>query len=246
MKTVLAIETSTAACSVALLHGDACYALFEMQPQKHAVRVLPMVDEVLAQAGIRPAQIDLLAFGEGPGAFTGLRIAAGVVQGLALGWDKPVQGVSSLEAVAYAGLSTRQVEGGASKIEWLALLDARMGEIYWQQGVYDTSAKDWQADAPQLLNTAQVVMQLDGLALERLAAFGDIDQAYPDVTNRLTRWQHALPSAEAVAKLARIKHLTGRMLSDTVPLPVYLRNQVADTLEQRREKALQHSQQAGV
>lgn len=246
MKTVLAIETSTAACSVALLYGEACYALFEMQPQKHAMRVLPMVDEVLAQAGIRPAQIDLLAFGEGPGAFTGLRIAAGVVQGLALGWDKPVQGISSLEAVAYAGLSAPQEQGASPRTEWLALLDARMGEIYWQQGVYDALAEEWQAETPQLLNTEQVMTQLDELPLQRLAAFGDIDQAYPDVTKRLAYWQHGLPSAEGVAKLARIKHLTGRALSDTVPLPVYLRNQVADTLEQRREKALQHSQQAGV
>ncbi|MBD3755768.1 MAG: tRNA (adenosine(37)-N6)-threonylcarbamoyltransferase complex dimerization subunit type 1 TsaB [Gammaproteobacteria bacterium] len=236
MKTVLAIETSTAACSVALLHGGDCFSVFEMQPQKHAIRVLPMVDAVLAQAGIQPEQIDLLAFGEGPGAFTGIRIAAGVVQGLALGWNKPVQGISSLEATAFSGLQNRPDAGEQT---WLALLDARMGEVYLQYGRYDKAKALWQADSAQLLDMPHLNAVLDKLLVTQVpVAFGDIDLAYPEVSARFADWTHMLPSAEAVAYLARIKQSTGKALTESVPLPVYLRNQVAETIEQRRAKTV--------
>lgn len=120
---LLALDTSTEACSVALwLDGDA-RERFELGSQ-HSERILPMVDALLAEAGLRLSQLDTLAFGRGPGSFTGLRIGAGVAQGLAFGADLPVVPVSSLAALAQGQV--------ADKV--LAALDARMRQVYW--GVY--------------------------------------------------------------------------------------------------------------
>ncbi len=124
---LLALDTSTEACSVALLLDDVLRLRFELTERSHADLVLPMVDELLAEAGVALADLDGLAFGRGPGAFTGLRIATGVVQGLALGAELPVAAISSLAAVA------EQVPAAAGETI-LVCNDARMGEVYW--GVY--------------------------------------------------------------------------------------------------------------
>ncbi|MGQ7247463.1 tRNA (adenosine(37)-N6)-threonylcarbamoyltransferase complex dimerization subunit type 1 TsaB [Halomonas sp. V046] len=129
MSLLLALDASSSACSAALLNrqpgrDDAIVARFAQTPREHTRRLLPMVDEVLAEAGVSPAQLDAVAFGRGPGSFTGLRIAAGVAQGLAYGLDRPLIGVSTLEALAL---------GGHLRYRYrylLTALDARMGEIY--------------------------------------------------------------------------------------------------------------------
>ena len=122
---VLALETATDACSVALAAGEDLYSRQSTEPRIHARRVLAMVDECLAEAGQRPADVDLLVFGRGPGSFTGVRIATGVVQGLSLGAGLPVVPVSTLAALAQGTIRQQ----GARAV--LAALDARMQEVYW-------------------------------------------------------------------------------------------------------------------
>ena len=236
MKTILAIETSTAACSVALTYKGECFHLFEILPQRHAHRVLEMVDELLQQAAVTDKEIDYLAYGEGPGAFTGIRIATGVIQGLALGWNKPVIAVSSLESLAFARITELREtseEAEHSALQWVALMDARMSEIYWQSGTYDQESGDWSADPAELLSETVIKERLvDRTAL----VFGDIDKTYPDLVATISHWQANLPTAEAVARLAQKKSATAKTVTEQVPLPVYLRNNVAETIAERAAK----------
>lgn len=242
ISTILAVETSTVACSVALLCGDKVFQRYEELPQKHAHRVLEMVDEVLTGAGVSGQAIDLLAYGEGPGAFTGIRIAAGVIQGLALGWDKPVVGVSSLEAMAECVLSAQQesknsAQNTLEKIKWCALMDARMQEVYIQTGVYSLNDQTWQVDDPKLVSPADAettITQLGGQSI----GLGDIKQVYPGLASLFLNWNDVLPSALSIARIAKRMHLSGWSLQEKVPVPIYLRNHVADTIEERAQKKM--------
>lgn len=236
MKTILAIETSTAACSVALSHQGQLFQIFEMLPQRHAHRILEMVDEILQQQQLSGSDIDYLAFGEGPGAFTGIRIATGVIQGLALGWNKPVIAVSSLEAMAYDGLQQGGYLDKPSQIDWAAIMDARMQEIYLQTGSYSTDTQQWEANAPQLLNEQTIK---ECLAERQAEVFGDVQNAYPELVSELTSWHESLPSAKAVAQLALKRTESAKSIQEQVPLPVYLRNNVAETIAERKAKQAQ-------
>ena len=123
--TVLAIDTATEVCSVAVLHGDRLTELVEVVGQRHSERVLPMIDAALAKAGLSLGDIDVFAFGAGPGSFTGLRIACGIAQGLAYGKRKRVVPVGNLRALA-ARAFAMVTEGDLL----LAAIDARMNEAY--------------------------------------------------------------------------------------------------------------------
>jgi len=125
MTTLLALDTSTPACSVALWHQGALIGSVVTEPRAHTRLLKPMMRELLAQAGIDVTQLDAIAFGRGPGSFTGLRITVGLVQGLAWGLDRPVVPVSSLQAVALQG--TRHFPGKRLAVAF----DARMEEVYW-------------------------------------------------------------------------------------------------------------------
>ena len=124
MTTLLAIDTATEACSVALLHAGKMFSRYAVIPRLHAQQVLPMVRELLDESGIELKQIEAIAFGRGPGAFTGLRIAVGVVQGLAFALDKPVLPVSNLAAIARRAWRDQ----GADQVA--VAIDARMDEVY--------------------------------------------------------------------------------------------------------------------
>ena len=131
---LLAIDTSTEACSAALAIDDAVtHTRFELAPQQHAELILPMVDQLLREADLRVGELDGLAFGQGPGTFTGVRIAAGIIQGIALGAELPIVPVSSLAALAQGLFSER----GQAQV--LAAIDARIGEIYW--GAYQVDER---------------------------------------------------------------------------------------------------------
>jgi tRNA threonylcarbamoyladenosine biosynthesis protein TsaB len=122
---LLAIDTSAEACSAALLLDGEARERFEVQPQRQSELILPMMEGLLAEAGLRLVDLDALAFGRGPGSFTGVRIATGVVQGAAYAADLPVVAVSSLAALAQGHLR----ETGRGRV--LVAADARMGEVYW-------------------------------------------------------------------------------------------------------------------
>ena len=128
MTTLLALDTATECCSAALLHDGTVTARSEVIPRQHAQRLLPMIEELLGERQLRLQDVDALVFGRGPGAFTGVRIATGMVQGLAFAADKPVIAVSNLAALAQRAWR----EHGAETVA--AAIDARMDEVYW--GLY--------------------------------------------------------------------------------------------------------------
>lgn len=233
MSVILAIETSTSACSVAISRDGQVDEVFEVLPQKHAQRVLEMVDELLVKQQLNPQQIDYLAFGEGPGAFTGVRIAAGVVQGLAIGWNKPVIPVCSLQAMALTGLMDSNCENST----WIALMDARMQEIYLASGQGDSKdLSTWQASDARLLNEEGCLAVLQDCADKNCVVLGDIDQVYPQLSAVKNPYISCQPSAASVARLAGINLDKAQGIDEAVPMPKYLRNHVADTIEERQAK----------
>ena len=124
---ILAIDTATEACSAALWNDGTLSAHFEICPREHTQRILPLVQEVLAESGTTLTELDALAFGRGPGSFTGVRIGIGIAQGLALGAELPMIGVSTLATMAQGAWR----KTGATRV--LAAIDARMGEVYWAE-----------------------------------------------------------------------------------------------------------------
>lgn len=231
LPTVLAVETSTVACSVALIHHGKVYNRHEILPQKHAHRLLEMVDEVMAESELTSADISLLAFGEGPGAFTGIRIASGVIQGLAIGWDKPVVAVSSLRAMALATLTDQAC---LHQQAWCALLDARMNEVYCLTGNYTTDGLCVTDGEPRLLSpelALAVVSEIKGCC-----GVGDIKNEYSPITLACSQWHDGLPNAVEIAKLAQLSAGSAKTLEQAIPSPLYLRNHVADTIAERKLK----------
>ena len=218
---ILALDTSTEACSVALLLGDDLLMRFQLTERSHAELVLPMVDGLLDEAGITLAALDGLAFGRGPGAFTGLRIACGVVQGLALGSGLPVVPVSSLAAVA------EQVPATAGEAV-LVCNDARMGEVYW--GVFRR-----EADGAVTASCVEAVSrpELVGEGAPRAAhVAGNALPRYPVLAERLNsaglRFHEGVyPRADAIARLGRRGLAAGHGVPAEQALPVYVRDDVA-------------------
>ncbi len=218
---VLALDTSTEACSVALLADGKMRLRFEITEKSHADLVLPMVESVLAEAGLELKDLDGFAFGRGPGGFTGLRIATGVVQGLALGTGRPVAPVSSLLAVA------EQVPADEGEAI-LVCNDARMGELYW--GIFARKADDAvEPLTPEAVSPpGHVTCDVTGL---RHAAGNGIAR-YPELRHRLEaaglRIHDGLyPRADAVARLGAHELAAGHGVSAEAALPVYVRDDVA-------------------
>lgn len=215
---ILALDTSTETCSVALLIGG---ELIESAASgvQHSSRILPMAEALLAQADIALAQLDTLAFGRGPGLFTGLRIGAGVVQGLAFALELPVVPVSSLAALAH-GIDARHV---------LAALDARMGQVYW--GAYERRATGRMALSGQELVTAPEAVPLPPGRTWTGAGSG-WDQYHEVLARRLgdaaAGWRPgAHPRARDVARLAVEAFRDGEAVAPERAVPVYLRDNVA-------------------
>ncbi|MGH8156307.1 MAG: tRNA (adenosine(37)-N6)-threonylcarbamoyltransferase complex dimerization subunit type 1 TsaB [Rhodanobacteraceae bacterium] len=227
---LLAIETATEACSVALLHHDALIDRSELAPRRHAELVLPMADELLAEAGIARTQLDAVAMGRGPGAFTGVRLAVSVAQGLALALDIPVVPVSSL-----AVLAMQAPRNGAAI---LAAIDARRAEIYAGAFRFTDAGPVEALDDEQVLAASALVVP-PGHAWNVIGtgwgAYGDALRA---CLPSAPRWSDGAryPQACDVARLAAPLLTAGKGVPPEQALPVYLRDKVALTLaEQRRQ-----------
>lgn len=229
---ILAVDTATEACSAALWLDGECAERFAIAPREHTRRLLPMVDELLAEAGLRLAGLDAIAFGRGPGSFTGLRIAVGVAQGLALGAELPVVPVSDLAALARAGWR----ETGAAC--WVACLDARMGEVY--AGCFRIEAEQ------PVLEDAEMVVAPDALPLPASGEWQGIGSGFVAYADALTARLGArlgatlperLPRAGDIAALAAAPAAQGIWLPAEQAAPVYLRNNVAKTQAQRAAEA---------
>ncbi|HST28767.1 MAG TPA: tRNA (adenosine(37)-N6)-threonylcarbamoyltransferase complex dimerization subunit type 1 TsaB [Rudaea sp.] len=228
MPNILAIETATESCSAALLHGDALIERSEIAPRRHAELILPMIESLLAEAGLARSQIDGIAVGRGPGAFTGVRLAIAVAQGLALALDIPVVPVSSLAALAQDA-----PDAGATI---LAVIDARMGEVY---------AGAFRRGADGLVEAIgeETVGQANALTLPQSIQWCIVGSGWDAYRDALAARLPALPvfadgtrfpQARAVARLAAPRFAAGLGVPPEQALPVYLRDKVALTLAEQR------------
>lgn len=226
MPIILAIETSSELASCALLHGDRLAWRESSGVRTHSQSVLPMVQELLLDAGVRLADVDAVAFGAGPGSFTGVRTACGVAQGLAFGANLPVVPLVTLEAMAQAC----RARTGADEV--LAVLDARMGEVYWAQYRYDNG---WQVVSAPVLSAPEAVEPQPAAAL---SACGNGFSAYPEAFGKRPFAAGALadvvPHARDLAQLAVPALAAGQAVPAAQAQPLYLRNKVAYTAAERQ------------
>ncbi len=224
---LLALDTSSEGCSAALWLDGRITERFELAPRGHTRLLMPMVRELLAEQGFVPTDLDALAFARGPGSFTGLRIATGVVQGLAWGLSLPVVPVSSLAAVALGAIEEHQLADG----DLIAVaFDARMGEVYW-------ATYQCLQGLPVLLGEERVCPPGD-VSLphsEASAAWVGAGQGWafasdmPEaVVNRIgNRDTSLVPRAAQVARLAEYGYRQGDAVSAELAQPVYIRDEVA-------------------
>jgi tRNA threonylcarbamoyladenosine biosynthesis protein TsaB len=217
---IAAFETATEWCSVALWLDGELRAVERRAGQRHGELALPMLEQLLAQARLSSAALDAVAFGAGPGSFTGLRIACGIAQGLAFARGLPVCGVSTLEAMAE--------ECGAPRV--VACLDARMGEVYYS--ALEKGDARWREVVAAQCVAPQRAPRPPGAGWvgcgSGFAAYGDMgfDRVYPEIH----------PGAAAVARLAAPRLAAGEGVDAARAAPVYLRDKVALTMEERRRR----------
>lgn len=219
MTTLLALDTATEACSVALLHDGKVLSHYEVIPRLHAQRLLPMIKAIMAEAGLGMSALDAIAFGRGPGAFTGVRIAIGVVQGLAFGLERPVLPVSNL-----AGLAQRALrEHDAHQVA--AAIDARMDEVYW--GCYREVAGEMRLfGAEAVLPPEQVALPSDasGNWFGAGTGWGYAERLPVKV---VAHDASMLPHAQDLLSLATFAWQRGEAIIADDAQPVYLRDKVA-------------------
>ncbi|QKX18680.1 tRNA (adenosine(37)-N6)-threonylcarbamoyltransferase complex dimerization subunit type 1 TsaB [Microbulbifer sp. YPW1] len=226
---LLAVDTTSGACSVALYQDGRVCEQFVRAERDHTRRLLPMVESVLAQAQSSLAEVDALAVSQGPGSFTGLRIAISCVQGLAFASDKPVVPVSSLAAMAAGAVRTQSDWSGAPV---LAALDARMQEVYW--GLYSSDRPGEAILADAVSSPEQVVAALEQGGF--LGAAGDAcplyaagpGWQYPQLSalSPLGIWQDAAIHAQDIVTLAADLWQKGEYVTADALEPAYLRNEV--------------------
>lgn len=220
MTTLLALDTATEACSVALLHEGRVLSHYEVIPRLHAQRVLPMIRDLLAEAGVALSAVDALAFGRGPGAFTGVRIAVGVVQGLAFALERPVIPVSNLAVLAQRALR----EQGARQIA--AAIDARMDEVYW--GCYREERGEMRlAGIEAVLPPEQACLPRDAAGDWFGAGTGWGTYGARIALSPCGQDPAMLPHAQDLLSLAGFAWARGEALVADQAQPVYLRDKVA-------------------
>lgn len=225
---LLAIETSTEACSVALWVDGGVIERHGLAPRRHAELVLPWTDALLAEAGIGKGALDAIAVGRGPGAFTGVRLAVAIVQGMAMALERPVVPVSTLAALAMGAPRGEEPDVGI-----LAMIDARMGEFY--VGLFERTADGL------VVATGDELLWAPGKPGQRLAITGEslvgIGSGFLSDTGRELETSgvlqacdpHGLPHASDVARLGAAALARGEAIAPDRLEPAYLRNKVALT-----------------
>ena len=223
MSTLLALETATDACSVALLHAGQTLERFEIAPRKHTDLILPMVKSLLAEAGLDCSRLDAIAFGAGPGSFTGVRIATSVAQGLALAHDLPVVPVSCLALLAIGGAREHAAE------IVVPVMDARKAEIYSAayhvdraRSLADVLIDDWLGAAADLPLPAHPDFLVVGRGVDVYR--DDILARVPEGTR--LRGEPAYPRARDALASAAAALASGTAIAPELARPVYLRHAV--------------------
>ncbi len=228
MVNLLAFDTSTEYLSLAIQKGSEIFNFNANVGQTHSQLILPKIQALLDEAHLTLNALNGIAFGAGPGSFTGVRIAAGVAQGLAYGADLPVASVCTLQALAEAS--------GADKV--IACIDARMGEVYF--AVYEITAAGWYAVVAPSLHKPDNVPELAGT---NWVGVGSGWQAYDAQLNQAYGAQLSAtkpdlrPTAEVMLKLAMLEFQAGRAKPAAQVQPIYIRHRVALKTEER-EKGL--------
>lgn len=223
---LLAFDTSTEYLSLALMLGDKVATFDVLAGQSHSQLILPQIHAMLSEAGVQLKDLHGLAFGAGPGSFTGVRIAAGVAQGLGYGANLPVVGICTLQALAEAT--------GADKV--IACLDARMGEVY--HAAYVKDASGWKALSEPGLFKPDAVPALPG---DGWVGAGSGWQAYSEQLSQAYQGQlqqvmpELLPRAAAVLRLAEPIFASGQARPAAEAMPIYIRNRVALKTAEREQ-----------
>jgi tRNA threonylcarbamoyladenosine biosynthesis protein TsaB len=239
MPIILAIETSSELASCALLNtaaqSNAQFAVLARESagvRTHSQAILPMVQDLLREAGLKLADCDAIAFGAGPGSFTGVRTACGVVQGLAFGAGLPTLPLVTLAAMAEAC----RARTGATEV--LSVLDARMGEVYWAQYRWKGSEDGWETVAEPVLSAPDAVAPLPTPDGAMPAACGNGFAAYPEAFAGTDFAAGAdasiLPHARELAVLGVAALAAGQAVPADEAQPIYLRNKVAYTSAERQ------------
>jgi tRNA threonylcarbamoyladenosine biosynthesis protein TsaB len=217
---LLAFDTSTETMSVAVLRGDVVREHESAGGAQASTGLIPAIQQLLADAGLRLAELDAIVFGRGPGSFTGLRTACSVAQGLAFGSGVAVLPVETLLAVAEAA----RAKAGADRV--VAVLDARMDEVYW--GAYEFAAGQWQRVGEISLGAPESVAVPHGWALA-----GNAFAAHSTRLPAVGACIEALPSARALLSVAPALIAAGAAGSAAAALPLYIRDKVALTTNER-------------
>jgi tRNA threonylcarbamoyladenosine biosynthesis protein TsaB len=225
---LLAVETSTEACSAALFINGEIRERFELAPKKHTQLILPMIDTLMVEADLKPQQLDALAFSRGPGSFTGVRIATGVIQGIALGADLPVVPISTLAAIAQDFF-----DNNGDDVAFVAM-DARMGEIFW--GVYRRNAEGYaELIGDEAVTSAEQIEfpNLTGVGIG--SGWGVYHQELMTRLAGLVNHYKAdmLPRAGAIARLGAKDFELGLAVPVEQAMPIYLRDKVAKKESER-------------
>lgn len=220
---ILAIDTATESCSVAVWNEGVVVSRFEISPREHTQKILPMVKSALEEANITLQSLDVLAFGRGPGSFTGVRIGVGVAQGIALGAELPMIGISSLATMAEGVFRTTGIK------HVLVAIDARMGEIYCAQYQRNGAGAWVGEDTEAVMKPEQFIEALQSTT-GTWAMAGTGWQAYPDLKEALpftvVETEITLPAAQDMLPLAVSAWHEGKATKVEDAEPVYLRNEV--------------------
>lgn len=220
---ILAIDTATESCSVAVWNEGVVASRFEISPREHTQKILPMVKSALEEANLTLQSLDALAFGRGPGSFTGVRIGVGVAQGIALGAELPMMGISSLATMAEGVFRTTGIK------QVLVAIDARMGEIYCAQ--YQRNDKGiWLGEETEAVMKPEHFVEVLQSTTGTWAMAGTGWQAYPDLKETLPftaiETEITLPAAQDMLPLAVTAWHEGKATKVEEAEPVYLRNEV--------------------
>lgn len=220
---LLAVETATECCSAALLSDDQVLAVSEIAPRRHNEIILSMCEQVLAQGEVGLGQLDAVAFGRGPGTFTGIRLAAGVVQGIALAQDIPAVPVSSLAALAQAAYHKHRCA------QILPCIDARMREVYYALYQVDQDAVVQLIGDEHVISPSSIEIEIGNDCV----GAGSGWKAYAEILStqcpKIIEYDaEAFPQAEYIARLGKYHFERGHTVAATQALPVYLRDRVAD------------------
>lgn len=222
MTKILAIDASSEACSVALLNDDEILERYDVVPRKHTELILPMIDEVLVEAGTSLSQLDALAFNRGPGSFTGVRVSTSVVQGLSFAVDLPVIPVSGLATVAQGAWRTTQ-QGNV-----VVMLDARMGEVYWAyfqhlQGCMRIKGEEHVTPVSGINNPGPG----DWLAVgSGVNVYNNEIREWAANSSVTLNMDTQYPQARDIVEIAKLEFANGNTVSAMQAQPVYIRDKV--------------------